>query len=245
LQFPQLIRILWKLKYRFALSFIRFALILFISYSFASAQNQINKSVTAGGGARQSNSSNTLYSVFGQAIGNQSSNTFYNLKEGFIFALGYPITIAEEPATHSSTFTVDSVLSAGSIRFKVQPASQITNAKGYYILAKEQSDPAIILSDGTYSALHSSSNSTKVVAISTNITADTIVATGLLPSKTYTFVLIPYNWDGNNPASINYKTDGSIPKLTQATPIPTMGEWALILLAIAIPLSVYFKMKIK
>lgn len=218
------------------------AFILIISASNLLGQYQIDKSVTKSGGT-QSNSNHKLHSVIGQAIGNQSSNTFYNLKEGFIFSFESFVALLDEPISHSITFSVDSVIDAGSIRFNVQRAKQITNAMGYFILARANADPNIILTDGIYSTLHSISNNTKIVAISTDINADTVVATGLQPNKTYTFYLIPYNWDGNHNASINYKTDGTIPKVIQSTPIPTMSEWALIILGLSIPVIVYFKMK--
>lgn len=216
--------------------------LLFISIPLFS-QYKIKKSVAGASGGEQSNSNNTLHSIAGQPIGNHSSNATYNLKEGFIFILMNQIVLADEPSAHSNLFTIDSVLNSGSIRFNIQPANQIANAKGYFILAKVNADPSITLEDGVYPALYSESNSTKIVAIGTNANASTLTATGLLPNKTYTFALIPYNWDGNHNASINYKTDGTIPKVTQATPIPTMGEWALIILGLAIPTVVYFKMK--
>lgn len=225
------------------MSFNRIIIFLLLIATPLFSQYKLKKSVYGGSGGSQSNANNILHSIAGQPIGNQSSNATYNLKEGFIFSFLDNIQLSDEPLAHSNIFTIDSVLNSSSIRFNVQPAIQITNAKGYFILAKANGDPIITLIDGVYPTLYSESNATKIVAISTDVNSNTVTATGLLPNKTYTFLLIPYNWDGHHSASINYKTDGTIPKLTQATPIPTMGEWALIILGLAIPTVVYFKMK--
>ncbi|MER3330081.1 MAG: IPTL-CTERM sorting domain-containing protein [Candidatus Kapaibacterium sp.] len=209
------------------------------------SQYQIKKSTTSAGGGKQTNSSNTLYHISGQPIGNSSSNSQYLLREGYIFYyLGDEVVqLSDEPLVHSDTFTLDSILDAGSIRFNIQPAEEITNAAGYIVLAKVNADPDVIVSDANYPSLYYSSNGTKVVSILTDITADKITATGLQPSMTYTFTLIPFNWNGSDDESINFKTDGIIPKITQTTPIPTLSEWALILLGVTIPIIVYFKMK--
>lgn len=209
------------------------------------SQYQIKKSTTSAGGGKQSNTSNTLYHIAGQPIGNSSSNSQYLLREGYIFYYleDEVVQLSDEPLAHSSTFTLDSILNAGSIRFNIQPAEQITNVAGYIVLARAGGDPQIIVSDGDYPSLYFQSSDTKVVSILTDKTANKITATGLQPSQTYTFVLIPFNWNGSDNASINFKTDGTIPKITQTTPIPTLSEWALILLGVAIPLIVYFKMK--
>ncbi|PKL79631.1 MAG: hypothetical protein CVV25_07115 [Ignavibacteriae bacterium HGW-Ignavibacteriae-4] len=209
------------------------------------SQYQIKKSAASAGGGKQSNSSNTLYHIAGQPIGNTSSNSQYLIREGYIFYYleDEVVQLSDEPLAHSNTFTLDSILDAGSIRFNIQPAEEITNAAGYIVLAKANADPEIIITDASYPSLYYSSNSTKVVSILTDKTADKITATGLQPSQTYTFVLIPFNWNGSDNASINFKTDGTIPKITQTTPIPTLSEWALILLGVTIPIIVYFKMK--
>jgi hypothetical protein len=209
------------------------------------SQYQIKKSTTSAGGGKQSNSSNTLYHTAGQPIGNSSSNSQYLLREGYIFYYleDEEVQLSDEPVAHSSTFTLDSILDAGSIRFNIQPAEQIANAAGYIVLARASADPEIIISDGDYPSLFFTSNSTKVVSILTDETANKVTAKGLQPSQTYTFMLIPFNWNGSDNASINFKTDGTIPKITQTTPIPTLSEWALILLGVTIPIIVYFKMK--
>ena len=218
--------------------------LLFIATPLFS-QYQIKKNTTSAGGGKQTNSSNTLYHVVGQPIGNKSSNSQYLLREGYIFHYiqNDVVQLNDEPLSHSDTFTLDTIVDAGSIRFNIQPANDITNAAGYVLLARPNADPQIIISDGNYPSLYTSSNGTKVVSILTDETADKITATGLQPSMTYTFLLIPFNWNGSDNASINFKTDGTIPKLTQTTPIPTLSEWALILLGITIPVIVYFKMK--
>ncbi|MFA7325873.1 MAG: IPTL-CTERM sorting domain-containing protein [Candidatus Kapaibacterium sp.] len=209
------------------------------------SQYHIKKSATSAGGGKQSNSTNTLYHIAGQSIGNSSSNSQYLLKEGYIFNYmeDEVVQLSDEPLAHSNTFTLDSILNAGSIRFNIQPAEEITNAAGYIVLARVGAAPEVIVTDANYPSLYYSSNGTKVVAILTDMTADKITATGLQPSQTYTFVLIPFNWNGSDNASINFKTDGTIPKITQTTPIPTLSEWALILLGVTIPIIVYFKMK--
>lgn len=209
------------------------------------SQYQIKKSTTPISGGKQSNSNNTLYHIVGQPIGNSSTNSQYLLREGYIFYYldDNIIQLSDEPLSHSDTFTLDTILDAGSIRFNIQPANEITNAAGYVLLARPNADPQIIISDGNYPSLYTSSNGTVVVSILTDTTTNKITATGLQPSQTYTFLLIPFNWNGSDNASINFKTDDTIPKITQTTPIPTLSEWALILLGITIPVIVYFKMK--
>lgn len=219
-------------------------LLLFIAPPLFS-QYQIKKNTTSAGGGKQTNSSNTLYHVVGQPIGNKSSNSQYLLREGYIFHYieNEVVQLSDEPLTHSNMFTLDSILDAGSIRFNIQPAEQITNCTGYVVLAKANAEPDIIIFDADYPSLYYTNNGTKIVSVLTDKTAEKITATGLQPSQTYTFLLIPFNWNGSDNASINFKTDGTIPKLTQTTPIPTLSEWALIILGVTIPIIVYFKMK--
>lgn len=227
------------------MNFSKLAILILLITTPLFSQYQIKKSAISVGGGKQSNSANTLYHIAGQPIGNSSSNSQYLLREGYIFYYleDEEVQLSDEPLAHSDAFTLDSILNAGSIRFNIQPAEQITNAAGYIVLARAGGDPQIIITDASYPSLYYSSSSTKVVAILTDKTASTITATGLQPSQTYTFVLIPFNWNGSDNASINFKTDGTIPKITQTTPIPTLSEWALILLGLAIPIIVYFKMK--
>lgn len=227
------------------MKFSKLAILVLLITTPLFSQYQIKKSATSAGGGKQSNSTNTLYHIADQPIGNTSSNSQYLIREGYIFYYleDEVVQLSDEPLAHSNTFTLDSILNAGSIRFNIQPAEEITNAAGYIVLAKANADPEIIVTDANYPSLYYSSNGTKVVAILTDKTANKIIATGLQPSQTYTFVLIPFNWNGSDNASINFKTDGTIPKITQTTPIPTLSEWALILLGVTIPIIVYFKMK--
>lgn len=228
------------------MNFSKITILVFLISTTLFSQYQIRKSATPSGGGKQSNSTNTLYHIAGQPIGNSSSNSQYLLREGYIYSYmdeEEEVLLSDEPLTHSTTFTLDSILNAGAIRFHIQPAEEITNAAGYIVLARPGAEPQIIVTDGNYPNIYYTSNNTKVVAILTDKTASTITATGLQPSQTYTFVLIPFNWNGSDNASINFKTDDTIPKLTQTTPIPTLSEWALILLGVAIPIIVYFKMK--
>ena len=209
------------------------AIILFAQYNLESSTESI-------GGGLQSSSTLFLYSNFGQFSGGQSQNSNFKLNDGFIYYLTEYTLLAEEPSNHSNQFAVDSVLSAASIRFAIQPAEQI-GALGYIVLAKEGGKPNIFMDDGSDYQLYATQSNSKIVAKSYDKSSNNITATGLQPSKSYTFVLIPFNWDGSQNSTINYKTDEPAPTVTQATPIPTMTEWALIILGIAIPLIVYFR----
>ncbi len=227
------------------MNFSKIVVLFLLITSSLFSQYQIKKSATSDGGGKQANSTNTLYHITGQPIGNTTSNSQYLLKEGYIFYYleDEVVPLSDEPLAHSDLFTLDSIIDAGSIRFNIQPAEEITNAEGYIVLARANSDPEVIVIDANYPSLYYSSNGTKVVSILTDKSADKITASGLQPSQTYTFVLIPFNWNGTDNESINFKTDPTIPKLTQTTPIPTLSDWALILLGVTIPIIVYFKMK--
>ena len=111
------------------------AIILFAQYDLESSTESI-------GGGLQSSSTLFLYSNFGQFSGGQSQNSNFKLNDGFIYYLTEYTLLAEEPSSHSNQFAIDSVLSAASIRFAIQPAEQI-GALGYIVLAKEGGKPTI------------------------------------------------------------------------------------------------------
>ena len=128
-------------------------------------------------------------------------------------------TLSTEPTNHPSSFTA-STISQTQIDLAFSAASTIANCAGYLILQNINSAPTGLPSDGTgYSAGNSIPTGT-VAAIITNTADLSKSITGLTAGTHYYFKIFPYNWDGVNASTYNYKTDGSVPGADATTYLP-------------------------
>ncbi len=128
-------------------------------------------------------------------------------------------TLSTEPAAHAGSFT-NSVVSQGQIDLTFSAASTITNADGYIILRKVGSAPTGTPSDATSYSVGNTIGDGTVAAIITSSSATSSSISGLTAGTAYYFAIIPFNYDGTNNITYNYKTDGSIPTTNGTTQAP-------------------------
>jgi len=157
-----------------------------------------------------------------QTLGSLSAETqyFFNLYEynntGVCYktppATASAWTLSTEPGSHGA-FTNCNATSYNQIdlTFQSVTAAGITNADGYIILRKAGSAPTGLPVDGTaYSAGNTIGDAT-VAAIVNSTSATTQSVTGLNGNTDYYFTLIPFNWNGANAPTYNYRTAATIP----------------------------------
>ena len=120
-------------------------------------------------------------------------------------------TLATEPTGHSITFTA-TTFSPTQIDLAFDAASGLT-ADGYIILRREDSvDPdATDVTDATAPGSLSLPSGTSLVTTITDNSATSYSDAGLTSVTQYNYAIIPYNYNGANDETYNYKTDGTIP----------------------------------
>lgn len=112
----------------------------------------------------------------------------------------YPAPVA---ATTQSTTTIHLTFAA-----LPSPPPSAGNVKGYYILRRSDG------SDPVTSEVQDGSGPTANLANSSLITTITTAGTsfyddnGLTPGVQYNYAVVPFNWDGSNNQTINYRTGG-------------------------------------
>jgi hypothetical protein len=128
-------------------------------------------------------------------------------------------TFSTEPSAHSTTFG-NTVISQTQIDLSFDAASTITNADGYLILRKTGSGPTGLPTDGNSYSVGTDIGDATVAAIITSSSSTSTSVTSLSAGTSYYFELIPYNYNGNDGATYNYKIDGSIPGTNGSTLAP-------------------------
>jgi len=128
-------------------------------------------------------------------------------------------TLSLEPNSHAASFTASTVSNV-QIDLAFSPANSISNAAGYLILQKSGSAPTGLPSDATAYTVGATVGDATVAAVISNITLVSASITGLSAGTHYYFTLVPFNWDGTNAATYNYKTDGTIPGANATTNAP-------------------------
>ncbi len=128
-------------------------------------------------------------------------------------------TLSLEPFSYSSTFS-NSVLSQTQIDLSFDAASTITNADGYIILRKVGSAPVSVPGDGISYTIGTTIGDATVAAIVASSSATSASITSLSAGTIYYFTIIPYNYNGVNNETYNYKTDGTIPSTNGTTLAP-------------------------
>lgn len=116
-------------------------------------------------------------------------------------------TLSTEPGSSPGAFGC-TVTDYNQITLNFSAASTITNADGYIVLRRTGSAPTGLPSDGNAYSLNASIGDATVVAIinSTSITSANI--SGLSASTDYYFTIVPFNWNGANAVTYNYRTTG-------------------------------------
>lgn len=167
-------------------------------------------------------------SAGGTAVGTYSKSFTLNLGTQYFYrayatnAIGTTLseteisfyTYSTEPSNHPTSFTA-STISQTQIDLSFSAASTISNAAGYIILQRTGSAPTGAPADGTgYSVGNTVGDGTVAAVITDNADVSESI-TGLSAGTHYYFKIFPYNWDGTNSATYNYKTDGT-PKETDA-----------------------------
>ena len=157
---------------------------------------------------------------------NLAAETRYKLKAYAINSVGTGYgslvnfwTLSTEPSSHTTTFS-NTPISQTQIDLAFDAASTITNADGYLILLKTGSTPTGLPSDGTAYSVGNAIGDATVAAIITSTSATTSSVTGLSAGTSYYFSIIPYNYNGTDAATYNYKTDGTVPGTNGSTLAP-------------------------
>jgi hypothetical protein len=160
-------------------------------------------------------SSQTHYKV--RAYATNSAGTGYGSVVDFW-------TLSDEPTAHAASFSA-STASASQIDLSFSAASTITNADGYIILQKTGSAPTGTPADATgYSVGNTIGDATVATLITNTSSTSASITTGISAGNRYYFTLIPYGYDGSNPETYNYKTDGTIPEANASTSTITVTK---------------------
>lgn len=124
-------------------------------------------------------------------------------------------TLSDVPASHSATFTATAV-AFNQIDLAFNAANLIANADGYIILRRTAAAPTGLPANATSYTVGATIGDATVAAIVTNPAATSASITGLTATTQYYFTLIPFNWNGSQPLTYNYRVAATIP-LANAT----------------------------
>ena len=133
-------------------------------------------------------------------------------------------TYSTEPTGHSATFTA-SAASGTEIDLTFTAASTY-GADGYIILrlSGATAPDNTNINDGTAPGSLTMPGSTVLVTTITSNATTTYANTGLSPNTQYSYAIIPYNYDGTNGATYNYRTSATIPTCNATTPDAPSAE---------------------
>lgn len=124
-------------------------------------------------------------------------------------------TLSTEPTAHASTFTsTASNYNQIDLTYTV-PGS---GADGYVILRRDDGAAPTTtgITDGVAPASWSLPSGTTIV--NANATGTSWNNTGLSGSTSYCYLLIPFNWNGTDAQTYNYRTAASVPSTCSTTP---------------------------
>jgi hypothetical protein len=167
-------------------------------------------------------------------VGN--GTTSYNLFSGFLPGTSYTFRIytyraaalsgnfveaiefthSAQPGSHSGTFTAIKNAGDGNrIDLTFLAAATLTDAEGYVIYRKQGSAADISgLADGS-AAPASLDGGNTILVTTTNDTDLTFADDGLAGGQTFHYVLVPYNWNGADVTTYNFRAGG--PPVASAT----------------------------
>lgn len=134
---------------------------------------------------------------------------------------GNSITLSSDISAHAASFTA-AAASTTSLSLSFSAASTITNAAGYIILQKSgNSAPTGTPTIATSYSVGNTIGDGTVAAIITNTATTSTTISGLAYASSYSFTLIPFNWNTVNTGTYNYYTAATIPSATGTTSTPT------------------------
>lgn len=125
-------------------------------------------------------------------------------------------TYSLEPGAHAASFSA-SVLNEDQINLSFSAANTISNADGYLVLVKTGLAPTGTPTDGVAYVVGDVIGDANVAAWVNSTSATTFSINGLDPETQYFFSLIPYNWNGSEAATYNYRTAATIPQANATT----------------------------
>ena len=139
------------------------------------------------------------YAINGTGTGYSPDGTFF--------------TLSHEPSAQAGSFHATAV-SASQINLSWSVAS---GATGYIVLQRRGSDPTGLPHDAsTYAAGDTIGDGIVAARIPSGDSSSVGIA-GLSAAVSYHFAIVPYAWDGSHGATINYKTDGAVPRDSAVT----------------------------
>ena len=125
-------------------------------------------------------------------------------------------TLSNEPSGHSASFTATAV-AYNQIDLAFNAANLIANADGYIILRRTGAAPTGLPADASSYTVGATIGDATVAAIITSSAATSASITGLSATTQYYFTLIPFNWNGSQPLTYNYRTAATIPGANATT----------------------------
>lgn len=127
-------------------------------------------------------------------------------------------THSTQPASHSTLTAMKNAGDGNRIDLTFLAATTITDADGYVVYRKQGSAPVITgLVDGA--APPAALDGGNTVLLTTTSNADLAYADdGLAGGQTFHYVLVPFNWDGANAGTYNFRT-ASAPTASATTDI--------------------------
>ena len=139
------------------------------------------------------------YAINGTGTGYSPDGTFF--------------TLSNEPSHQAGSFLATAV-STSQIHLSWSVAS---GATGYIVLLRSGFDPTGLPHDANTYAAGDTIGDGIVAAKMPSGDSTSVVIAGLRAAVWYHFAIVPYAWDGSHSATINYKTDGAIPRDSAAT----------------------------
>ncbi len=179
------------------------------------ASNPIAASLTSGNFSQGLSALNPQTNYFYRIQNVNSQNTGNSAESNFW-------TLANEPAAHSATFHgTDQTLTSAELFFDA--ANTITDCDGYVIVYSLNNYSTGTLNDGGAYLVNNAVGSGFVGAVVTSSVQTSATVTHLLTGNEYFFLLFPYNWNGANDETYNYRNQATVSRTTVSLGIPIIS----------------------
>ena len=127
---------------------------------------------------------------------------------------GNRYTLSTEPADHAGSFAA---APASSSQINLTWTAASGPPSGYIILQRSGADPTGTPTDGGGYSVGNTIGDATVAAIVLPGSATSTNITGLSAGTAYHFSILPFNWDGSNAQTYNYRTAATIPTANATT----------------------------